>query len=728
MRTEIYIEGRRLDLTQDLSAEFTYQIDDVKEFSSRESNFSKTIILPGTAQNNKQFGYVFEFGSGNFYDEASGNVGYNFNVSKQASCVVYVDRIQIFKGAIRLLEIIHDRGNVEYECAIFGELGGFIEAVANNKLEDLDFSTYDHYWTTDAIRNSWEYASGVTVSGMTASGYYPGSGYYYPLIDYGKVSTNKHDWDLQALRPALYVREYIDKIISNAGYTWEGDFLDTQLFRRLVIPNNQRTFSTLKSFNFVRRVAPSYEFNETDGTSKLIRLGISDIFADFTTNANNDVFTYTGANFSGEINIVINVGEWKKDTSIPFHLDVLVNGMMQSTITWESSSSFLFVPFSIDRSNPITLATNDTLSFQFRHDTASSFEIQVGTANGTFSIKTPKPVVVPYQYNDLISMNESSIPRGIFQIDFFSSIVKMFNLYVTETADKSKHLKITPYIQYYQRALEFLATDDFLTLFLVDDDDYLLLEEGNIEILNWTHKLDRSRPYRLKPMSELNGRYFEYKYKPDSDYYNEQYQKKYSLGYADRLEDTGYEFAKDKQTAEIIFSASALVGYDGEEKVTPAIFKLSNDVEDRTEHNIRILQVKLLEGVASWAIKNGSSTLVSVTSYGYGGHLDSPDEPQTDINFGAPSELYFELVTQYPSANLFNGYWSEYVAEITDKDSKLLTGFFRLNDVDILNLDFSKLIYIDGALWRLNKVIDYNPIEQDVTKVELLKVIELSYV
>jgi hypothetical protein len=304
----------------------------------------------------------------------------------------------------------------------------------------------------------------------------------------------------------------------------------------------------------------------------------------------------------------------------------------------------------------------------------------------------------------------------------------MFNLYVTEVADKSKHLKITPYIEFYDRQLELLATDDFLTLFLVDDENYLLLNEGDIEILNWTNKLDRSKPFRLKPLSELNGRYFEYKYKSDIDFYNEQYSKKYSMGYADRLEDSGFEFAKDKQTAEVIFSATPLIGYDGEEKVTPAIFKLSNSVEDRTEHNIRILQARKMTGVASWDIMNGVTVLDSITSYGYGGHLDSPDEPQTDINFGAPTELYFEIVTQYPSANLFNGFWSEYVAEITDKDSKLLTGFFNLNDVDILNLDFSKLIYIDGTLWRLNKIIDYDPIEMDVTKVELLKLIELSYV
>ena len=57
MRTEIYIEGRRVDLYDDISMELTYQIDDVKEFGSRETNFSKTIVLPGTGRNNRQFGY-----------------------------------------------------------------------------------------------------------------------------------------------------------------------------------------------------------------------------------------------------------------------------------------------------------------------------------------------------------------------------------------------------------------------------------------------------------------------------------------------------------------------------------------------------------------------------------------------------------------------------------------------------------------------------------------------
>jgi hypothetical protein len=233
-------------------------------------------------------------------------------------------------------------------------------------------------------------------------------------------------------------------------------------------------------------------------------------------------------------------------------------------------------------------------------------------------------------------------------------------------------------------------------------------------------------------MSELNGRFFEFNYKSDVDYYNEDYAKHYSKGYGDHIEDTGYEFAKDIQKTDIIFAATPLVGYSGEDKVFPTIFKLSNtqntQSEDPIDHNIRIMQIRKVTGVTSWHIRhNNGNEGAALTNYGYAGHLDEPDAPTADINFGVPNQLYFTLPVNYPSANLFNGFWSDYVAEITDKDSKLLTCNVYLKITDIYGLDFSKLIYIDGALWRLNKVIDYNPMNPESTKCEFLRVIELTY-
>ena len=172
-----------------------------------------------------------------------------------------------------------------------------------------------------------------------------------------------------------------------------------------------------------------------------------------------------------------------------------------------------------------------------------------------------------------------------------------------------------------------------------------------------------------------------------------------------------------------------MYGAVGTDKVYPAIYKKSGNegFEDTIEHNIRIMQAKKIEGVSSWDILNGSTVVRSQDYYGYAGHLDDPDAPASDINFGVPKEFYFGLVSGDLSANLFNAYYSPYLAEITDKDSRMLTAEFRLTIQDIYDLNFQRLVYIDGALFRLSKVIDWNTSGDELTKVELLKVINLVY-
>ena len=704
--TEIYIENQRLDLTKDLSTEFTYNIDDIKDFASRNTNFSKTIVLPGNAVNNKLFGHIFEFGSSNFYDENQPNIGYNFNVSKSASCVVFIDKVQIFKGILRILEIVVDNGSIEYECAVFGELGGFVNALGNKKIEELDFSTYDHTWTITNIQNSWNSVNGA--------------GYYYPLIDYGLVSTNKKDWDVKAYRPALYVREYMDKIITASGYTYEAPFFDTAVFRRLVIPNNQKTLSGY-STNGLAAYAVQGDV-EIDAFEIGIPFPNITQLGNFIT-SNNITFSYNSATpLVGKIRCTVN-GLWSGNTTGEFVLKKNSAVIASQSVGIGSSYNTFTVTFELENQ---TITNSDSLALYFRPG-STSMTYTLNIYGGSLTINTDASQLVPINYGEAISIN-STLPKGVFQKDFFASIVKMFNMYVVEDRNKSNHLIIKPYIEFYDFDGQSLLTfDDFNSLLLVNNQDYLLISDGTIQYIDWTYKVDRSKPMKLKPMSELNGRYFEFKYKNDSDYYNDQYQKKYSQSYGTRIEDSGYDFAKEKQTAEIIFAPTPLVGYNGEDKVFSTIFKLNNNVEDVTEHVIRILQAKKVTGVTSYAVKNGGTTLANLTTYGYAGHLDDPSSPEADLNFSTPSEIYFNSGNDYPTANLFNAYWSEYMAEITDKDSKLLTAFVYLKAKDIYSLDFSKLIMIDGALWKLNNVQDFNPMDVDTTKAEFLKVIELTY-
>ena len=716
MRTEIYIEGRRVDLYDDLSLELTYQIDDVKEFGSRETNFSKTIVLPGTGRNNRQFGYIFEFGSQNAYNPDSPNIDYNFNASKQAACIVYVDKVQVMKGVIRLMEIVRTGDVVEYECAVFGELGGFVQDLGNAKIEALDFSQYDEAWNMTNIKRSWEPTSGIVVSGVTLTGYYPASGVFYPLVDYGGVSTNKHDWDFRALRPALYVKEYLQKIIAGAGYTYESAFMDTLFFHRLVIPNNQKTLKRQTTLG-LSATAQVYTYTNVGNVRwDAVSLG------DFTKNAPGTIFTYNSATpFTGTLSVTLFGEVLESGTSL--EIEIRKNGAA-IYLHVNSPNAGDLVDLAVDLPNQ-TFNQNDTLSIYIDTDIRG---LGISITEGAILLNSATPTFVTLGYNDTIAINDT-IPRGVFQRDFFASVVKMFNLYVTEDPNRDRHLIITPYIDYYLTGSDtLLDVDDIGTTLMVDDQYDLIIAPGVDSSIDWTHKMDRSSPIRLRPMSELNGRYFEYKYKTDADYYNEQYRVKYGQGYGDYLEDTGFVYAKEKQTAELIFSATPIVGYVGEDKPVSTVFKLSGTTEDKTEHNIRIFQIKKVTDRSAYAVKNGGTNIESgLTAYGWGGHLDDPITPQVDLNFGTPSELYFDLAAQYPSTNLFTAFWFGWVAEITDKDSKLMTASFRLIEMDIMDLNFARLIYIDGTLWRLNRIIDYNPISNETTKVELLKLMETTY-
>ena len=669
--TEIYIEDYRLDLVQDISTEFTYTIDDITDFGSKNTSYSKTISITGTATNNKIFGFIFDLGNANDTDDNLPNVNYNFNASKQANCKIFIDKIQIFKGTLRILEIVIDDKTIEYQCSVFGELGGFITTLGNNRLTDLDFSEYDHVYNATNIKASWD-----TIAG---------SGYFYPLIDYGNVSTDKVNFEVEAYRPALYVAEYIEKIFAGTDYTYSLELLegDQNLFNRLIIPQNQKSFTKTTS-----------NFPVATRTTSLEVLGTA--LYPFTTvtgsglvpSSGNRVFTYTGTT---TINLKINYSFLGDSTDGIFF--ILKNGI-------SVYSEFFSGSFEVIGEFTISMNANDAISFRFTNAASNKTDPPVTITEGEVSFFSDSIVPVLVNYGDDISIADS-IPKGIFQRDFFLSITKMFNLYVYEDTWDDKKIMIKPYINFYP--------------------------ESSATAIDWSNKIDRAKPLNIKPMSELNARYFHYKFKEDNDFYNENYKKKYNESYGDFIFDTEFDFSKETESLSVIFAPSVLYQKVGTDKIYPAIYKVSdnNTKENSMDCVIRIMQAKKITDRTSWNLLNNASLIESLTTYGYGGHLNDPFTPTNDINFGAANEIQFN--GSLPSTNLFNAYHSEYIAEITSKDSKLLTCSALLDTIDIMNLDFSKFYWIDGVLFRLNKVDGFNPMEYKTTKISLLKVIETKY-
>jgi len=677
--TEIYIEDYKLDLLQDISTEFTYTIDDINDFGSKNTSFSKTLSLSGTARNNQIFGFIFDLGNANFTDDTLPNVNYNFNASKSAQCKIFIDKVQIFKGTLRILEIVSEGKTIEYQCSVFGELGGFMNSLGNSRLEDLDFSAYDHTYNVSNITGSWDASAG--------------SGYYYPLIDYGNVSTDKVNFQFSAFRPAFYVKQYIDKIFEGTDYTYESDFFNSSFFKRLIIPHNQKTLTS--SSNTQLSALPVSQTYSDYGTDFYLEFGAT-LLGNFTTDG--ITFTYTGAIIKTiNINFTLS-GEYTLGYAGSFH--VRKNGGIIGTYYVGAGFQGNLFDATISITG-VSISTSDEISvtFDIAHIGDSDYELIASI--GTLDFTTTSVEIVPIGYGETIVSN-STIPKGIFQRDFLLSIAKMFNLYIYDDTYDDKKIHIKPYIDFYPTS--------------------------SADALDWSNKIDRSKPLSIKPMSELNARYYHYKFKEDNDFYNENYKKKYNESYGDRVYDTSYDFSKNTESVEVIFAPSVLFQATGTDKKYPAIYKLSNNnsKEDSMDSVIRIMQVKKITGVTSWTIKNGTTTLSTLTSYGYAGHLDDPNNPSNDINFGSPKEIQI-VVSNYPTTNLFNAYHSEYIAEITDKNSKLLTCSALLNTIDIFNLDFSKYIWIDGILFRLNKVEGYNPMEYNTTKISLLKVIETTY-
>jgi len=794
MITELFVENYQVDITSDIDAMMTYAIDDIKDFSARNTTFSKTIVIPGTANNNKIFGNVFDPNQSNYSDPNQVNINYNFDISRSASCILFQGNMQVFKGIIRILQIVIDRDQISYECSLFGELGGLILALGTKKLEELDFSLYDIDYNINSITGTWnlgfqnyyiesgqfnvdfvnftlilfgqditEYLAVGDINNInstdvpTNNGNYtivsfstngtdttivyaspfttwtngsatisvsdkPGLGPYFPLIDYGTYSTNKIDWDYRTFRPALFVYEYLKKIFEGVSYKYDAPLFELPFFKTLIIPHNQKVLTGTKTniFKGGETALTSFRATFPSAISSFFHAIKMQYKSTTVTTSDNIVFTYNGTNSRFKLHFLetYNFRRTAGFSSDKFRVNVYrrisgVDTLVGQSIIYDIVVGQFLYPF--DFTVEFDLATSQQFYFAFEilhnnslyNSTDYLYKSQYNQLS--ISIDSLTPLIQPIVDGDRITMNDT-IPKNIMQKDFLSSIMKMFNLYLYEDSTLQKMIKIKPYVDFYDTNVN--------------------------NAIDWTYKMDVGKPLVLKPMSELNARYYLFKYKDDSDYYNEQYRKRFNLSYGTNKFDTGFEFAKEETSVDLIFSSTPLLGYDTGGKVYPTIFKRTGDSvgvgEEAIDHNIRIMQKKLITGVASYDItKTVSSTLVVLTTkteYPYAGHFNDPYTPTIDINYAIPSLLYYQPTNiDNITVNLFTLYWIQYMYEIIDQDSRLLIANFRLNEQDINQLDFSKLIFIQGVLYRLNKIIDYNATQRDTCKVELLKVINKNY-
>lgn len=726
---EVLIEGRRLDVMEGLDFSFNYSIADIREPQKRNTEFSKTIQCPGTKNNDVIFGQIYDVNISNPYNPNSINVEANFNPNKKAEARVMSNGVEIMAGSVQLRKIVMQGSNYVYEVMFIGKLVNIFSKLRDKELNGLDedgtrfidFSDLDHFFTDSVISSSWNNTTGYT----------------YPLIDYGLAYDFNSDGErihsIDTFRPAVFFKNVIDKIFDFAGFTYTSTFLDSTFFSKLIIPWYSQSFTLtdtqIAERQFIAETAADVDIlsgttTETVGqtTYEVMRLEFDDqtdpynIWDDSTYEFTCGDLGYYTFTFAGTFSI-LKTGASALTGVVPVQLVVKrVSGGTETII--DTLSADIDIPTGAVGTTATTtinwsisqeqLYVGDTVFIEIFID---SVPYAVIYGSGAFDLTLDEESLFFNSVSEQEIFEGSEVYMNNFapevkMSDLLISLFNMFNLYVTVDPLNESNLIIE-------------TRDTFYSSGVTRD---------------WTEKLARDKRITLQPLGLLTAREYIYTYKEDEDYYNDHYQNTYGHTYGRRRFEVDNDFITKTQKTEIIFSPTPLVNDGNSNRIIPKIYDA--DIEEGrkpTDINIRVLYYAgLITSNPTWdfTYDAGNST-DAYANYPYAGHLTNPLAPAQDINFGIPNELYYQSngytgALLYTNNNLYNAFYKRQVDELTDKDSKVMTGEFYLTAFDIAKLDFRDQILIDNAYWRINKINDYNPFKESLTKVELIKVLDVA--
>ena len=737
MQTEIkilqYLNGQVvktfiLDLYDNIPIPVNKSIIDIKEPEKRKSDYTLPIKVPATANNRAIFSNIQDLNRSTSNRTAT-NFNPDFNVNLKSEALIIRSGIILMRGNLQLTQIPVNDKEAEFELVIIGKLANLFQDLGDKKLSEIDLSEYNHAWTINNVTNSW--ATSIIKNGSSyvnfLSGSPTGEGYVYPLIDNG-LSTivnnvaSELEYELEkTMYPAIYIKQIVDKIFSAAGYRYNSRFFDSLIFKKLIVPFTGGSFTSSESIVNDRTFIVENS-NDVSYTTTRTSGGLSDIKRyDFDTIVQDtdpvsvdistdkvDVNTTTASQMivSFEANIkVTNIsgGTFPAGTTIAVGFDIIRKrggigttiGTMQLNFNAGGlvSSGTLTLPLFVT-SKEIDTDSGDELYIDFIwFSTLNPSFVKVDILqNGVFR-NSPSS---KYTEGDIINIS-SVLPREIKQKDFLTWLFRAFNLYaIPDTIDANK-LIIEP-------------RDDFYTSDVVDI----------------TNNLDVSSEVMINPMGVLDFRDFVLKYKEDKDEYNTKYQELFGEVYSTKKYTVENDFLTQTNTVEIGFSPSPLANSNSyHDRIYTKIRKLdpNSGNSELPSYNIRMLIYGgLVATTQGWQIKTKlSGTSFIIVGFPYAGMLDSTSAPTFDLGFAQPKAINYGIgSTAYTNGNLFNRYWKKTIEEITDKDSKIITAKFQLNEVEFNALSFRKIYLLNKQYYRLY-TIKHDLNSDGLVEIELLK-------
>lgn len=137
-KVDIYVENRKLDI-DDIDLAITYSFSELTNPLLLTGDYSKTITIKGTQNNNEIFGQIWRFDRTIVSDVNAKNVGVYYNASKRANCKIFLNGGLFKSGYIKLNSISIDKGVYSYDVTFYSELCNVLHNMKEKKVIDLPF-------------------------------------------------------------------------------------------------------------------------------------------------------------------------------------------------------------------------------------------------------------------------------------------------------------------------------------------------------------------------------------------------------------------------------------------------------------------------------------------------------------------------------------------------------------------------------------------------------------
>ncbi len=722
------------DLYEDEEIPLTLSIDDFKNVAEKIQSYSKDFNLPATKRNNQIFGNIFEI------TRTVANP-YDFNPYVRTRAVLKQDGIILFDGALRLIDIQDREGEISYNVNLYAQTIALADTLKNKTFDNINFNELQHSYNKTIIKGSW-YVDGLTLINNLPTGTYAGVAgtketdvLKYPFVDWthqmlyanGATGTNatlgtpELTSFEQAFRPFIKIKYIIDRIFSDAGYTYSSGLYESTEFGKLFMDFNwggdtmpsvigdtsyTATYDYTTSTVIFENATATYEPLPLLASTMTGGLPTSNVPPDFTESG-TDIYKIVSTGDNQLYNIdyawkLLHIGGTSTLEARWSHYNALT-GITQEIDFFTDTISTSGVSVTYSGNLAVALNTGDKLWAEYRNIASGSglYRVALSSLAGNVTYNLSSALVDSSILNSL---------RGeISQWEFLKGIMTMFNLVTLQDNTDPANIIIKPY------ADVFIKTTSGTTL-----------KERSIQA-DWTDKVDL-KDVKLTPLNDLKKKTI-FKFEEDEDDYIFNVYKKSTSGHlygskvfsAENL--TLLEGEEEIVASPFAATVSKPLWSQLQEFIVPTIYAMDDDgASSGFKNKPRILYQMNSSPVqmsSTYFIpgQNGTSSENSDLLFTFS-HLTSiPTVVGTtdDYNFGETQ--YFLPIGQTVTSNLFNNYWLPYYNQLYNPDTKTMTLKVNLTAGDIAQFSFTDYIMIKNRAYRVNR-IDYKP--KDLSTVEFI--------